>query len=270
MTVYVHGVSRAEQERLERQHRLVGGTAFLPRLRPGLAVLDVGCGIGMVACGIGAKIAPGRVLGIDRHLAQLAAARRRAGREGLRNVSFRIGKAESLDLPDASFDLVVCRFLLEHVADPLAVLDEMKRVTRPGGRVVACECFVGCCSATEPALPGAARAMTALYRLQRRSGGDPDIGTRLPALLEEAGLADVRARDLTRRFTARADLRHYASGGMQMVRGAERRLLKARLVSRRTLDAAYREWTRFPDLPGACATFRIRSAVGRRRLATIT
>jgi len=97
------------------------------------SVLDVACGPGIVA----EHLAPlaASVVGIDLTEAMLTEARDRCERAVLNNVRFDAGNAEALPYADGSFDVVVTRLSFHHFTDPGRVLDEMIRVTRPGGRV---------------------------------------------------------------------------------------------------------------------------------------
>ncbi len=102
------------------------------------AVLDLGCGTGVVARAIAGRDGfAGTVTGIDQSPDFIAAAQRLAATEGIGGrVDFAIGDAHELDLPSASFDATVAHTLISHVREPLAVLAEAGRVTRPGGSVV--------------------------------------------------------------------------------------------------------------------------------------
>lgn len=103
----------------------------------GERVLDVACGTGLVALEaarvVGVK---GWVTGVDLAGNMVAAARQRAAALGLSNVTFQRMDAQELELPDASFDVVLCALGLMYVSDPVAALSEMRRVLRPGGRMV--------------------------------------------------------------------------------------------------------------------------------------
>lgn len=256
---YVHGTSSSEQERLEIQNRLIGGSAFLPRLARGIEVLDAGCGTGAVAREVAAKVA--RVTAVDLRKAQIAAARKLS--RGITNLEFATGDISHLQFRDDRFDLAYCRFVLEHVPDPLAAIKELARVTRSGGTVVACECAIECCSSTSPRLPNASAALGALYETQKRSGGDPFIGERLRELFFAAGLKRVRCRTITFKFTTPAELAQYAEGAIQMIRAAKRQILDSMIVSRKLLQDAYAEWRRLPNCRGAVAFFKLRVATGR-------
>jgi ubiquinone/menaquinone biosynthesis C-methylase UbiE len=101
------------------------------------AVLDLGCGTGVVTRAIAARDGfAGAVTGIDQSPEFIAAAQRLAADEGVGDrVEFVVGDAHELDLPAASFDAAVAHTLISHVRDPLAVLAEAARVIRPGGVV---------------------------------------------------------------------------------------------------------------------------------------
>lgn len=100
-------------------------------------VLDVACGPGLVACAFAAVTR--QVTGIDLTPAMVERARLLATAKRLRNVGFQIGDVLPLPFPDASFSLVLSRFAFHHFPDPAAVLAEMRRVCRPGGRVAVAD-----------------------------------------------------------------------------------------------------------------------------------
>ena len=100
---------------------------------PGARVLEVATGPGYVALGF--ATACREVVGVDLTEAPLAIAERNRQVRGLTNVRFEQGDAQRLGYPDASFDVVVCRLAFHHFDDPSAVLAEMARVCRQGGKV---------------------------------------------------------------------------------------------------------------------------------------
>lgn len=98
-------------------------------------VLDVACGPGLVV-GAFAQVVR-QATGIDVTPAMIARARELNVERG--NTAFDVGDVRALPYPDASFSLVVSRFAFHHFEQPGDVLAEMKRVCRPGGRVVVCD-----------------------------------------------------------------------------------------------------------------------------------
>ena len=127
----------AEGERM--RERMTPVTDWLVdhlELRPGATVLELAAGPGDVGIRVAEALAgDGRVIVSDRAAAMVEAAGRWAEERGARGVETRVLDAESLDLPDASVDRVVCRFGYMLVPDRGAALRETQRVLRPGGRV---------------------------------------------------------------------------------------------------------------------------------------
>lgn len=104
---------------------------------PGEHVLDVACGTGLVAFEAARAVGPlGRVLGIDLSGRMVDAASHLASERQVSNVGFARMDAQALDLPDAGFDVALCALGLMYLPDPGQALREMRRVLRPGGRVV--------------------------------------------------------------------------------------------------------------------------------------
>jgi ubiquinone/menaquinone biosynthesis C-methylase UbiE len=105
-------------------------------LVPGEQVLDVACGTGLVAFGAAEAVGPsGSVVGIDLSDGMVNAARRQAETRQLSNVRFERMDAEFLVLPDHAFDACLCALGLMYMPNPERAVLEMRRVTRPAGRI---------------------------------------------------------------------------------------------------------------------------------------
>jgi ubiquinone/menaquinone biosynthesis C-methylase UbiE len=104
---------------------------------PGERVLDVGCGSGAVTRTLASRVAPGgHAVGLDTSPALLEIARELADEAGHgAAIDWKVGDCRAIPFPDGSFNAVVAATTLSHVPDPGRALDEMVRVTRPGGRV---------------------------------------------------------------------------------------------------------------------------------------
>jgi demethylmenaquinone methyltransferase / 2-methoxy-6-polyprenyl-1,4-benzoquinol methylase len=102
---------------------------------PGLRVLDVATGTGMVAFALASKGA--EVTGLDQSESMLAGARRRAAEhpELAGRLTFVQGEAERLPFPEETFDALSFTYLLRYVDDPAATMRELARVVKPGGRI---------------------------------------------------------------------------------------------------------------------------------------
>lgn len=106
-------------------------------LKVGERVLDVACGTGLVAFGAARAVGQsGAVLGTDLSGKMVATAQQRASEQRLLNVRFARMDAQALELADASFDVVLCALGLMYVPEPERALREMRRVLRPGGRLL--------------------------------------------------------------------------------------------------------------------------------------
>jgi 2-polyprenyl-3-methyl-5-hydroxy-6-metoxy-1,4-benzoquinol methylase len=164
---------------------------LLPSLRPGLDVLDVGCGPGTITVDLARRVAPGRVLGLDVSPAPLDEARALAAREGV-EVAFAVGDCYALEAADDSFDVVHAHQVLQHLTDPVAALREMARVCRPGG-VVAVRDVDYAATTWFPADPGLDGWLDLYGRVARHNGAEPDAGRRLLSWAHAAGLRDTVA-----------------------------------------------------------------------------
>lgn len=100
-------------------------------------VLDVACGPGILACALARQAAT--VTGLDLTPAMLEQAALRQQQEGLSNLQWQSGDAQALPFADGQFSLCVTRYSFHHLLEPAAVLEEMCRVTRPGGRVLVAD-----------------------------------------------------------------------------------------------------------------------------------
>ena len=130
---YTHGHHASVVAQHARRRAEVEAWFLLPHLRAGQRLLDVGCGPGTVTSGLARAVAPGLTTGLDAAADVLITAREHAVELGSGNLEFVEGDVYALDYVDASFDVVYANQLLQHLADPVAALQEMRRVLRPGG-----------------------------------------------------------------------------------------------------------------------------------------
>jgi ubiquinone/menaquinone biosynthesis C-methylase UbiE len=181
------------RERLRVLGRVMRPTtlALLERagLRETMCCLDLGCGGGDVTLDLARIVGPhGRVVGIDMDEVKLEAARADAAAARLSNVEFRKADVMAGELPAGGFDIAYARFLLTHLTEPNRVVARMRDLLVPGGLLILEDIDYGGIFIHPSSWAHA--AYVDLYRRAAEARGvDPDIGRRLPCMIEAAGLA---------------------------------------------------------------------------------
>ena len=195
---------------IDEQRRFLWSPEQLARLagwlglKPGMTMLDLGCGYGYVGRAYLPFISPGgRVVGVDRETPLVEEARRRAAEDGVGEAfAFTAGDACAVPVADESVDVAYCQTLLMHLAEPDRCLAELARVTKPGGLVVCNEpdqlgVTLGYNSAVpferEEFLTDLRAGIIAYEGHKRRGLGDYAIGGRVPEMMHKLGLTDIDA-----------------------------------------------------------------------------
>ncbi|WP_068253362.1 methyltransferase domain-containing protein, partial [Janibacter corallicola] len=192
MTRYLHGHAAPVVAAHAARTAETSAGYLLPHLQPGQRVLDVGCGPGSVTLDLARRVAPGEVVGVDASEEVVEQARAAAREAGIGQVTFEVADAMHLPHDDDSFDVVHAHQVLQHVADPVGLLREMARVTRPGGIVAARDADYEAMT-WAPAHPGLTRWLELYRAAARGTGAEPDAGRYLLGWAHEAGLTDVAA-----------------------------------------------------------------------------
>jgi ubiquinone/menaquinone biosynthesis C-methylase UbiE len=190
---YILATGGRDIERLRLLHEVYGpGTEALfgrVGLRGGLRAIEIGCGSGNIACWVAEQVGPnGSVVGIDNSAEQVGQAKLQAEARGLTNIEFQVADAYSPRLPEGSFDVAYCRLVLMHLAEPRRALEQMRRLVRPGGRVVCEEMDLGVWLCDPPS-----EAMNQFFELNhalgRQIGEHFRLGRSLHRLFRDTGFA---------------------------------------------------------------------------------
>jgi SAM-dependent methyltransferase len=156
-------------------------------LGPGMRCLDLGCGGGAVTFAMARLVGPdGHATGIDMDDVKLALGRETAAAQGLGNVSF-----QAMNVYDfresRSYDVVYCRFLLQHLTRPVEVVSAMWEAVRPGGVLVVEDAdFEG--QLCQPPDPGFDFWVARYQQVLVQAGGDPHSGRKVPGYFREVGV----------------------------------------------------------------------------------
>ena len=173
-------------------------------------VVEVGCGRGRLAIRMAGLVGGrGHVLGLDTSKEVLGLAAREARADRVSNVTFDLGDARSLRLPDGGADLVVCSSLLCSLKEVETVVREMLRITRKGGVVAIAE-PAGEQSCRDPDSRRftylSAKLNSAFVRGWKRRGVDQHVGLKVPEILLRLGVKDIAAEAVCQVFLM-SDLR---------------------------------------------------------------
>ena len=202
---YTHGHSAAVLSAHSRRGAADSAAYLLAHLRAGMDLLDVGCGPASITADLAARVAPGRVVALDAAAGALEAARATLRERGLsEQVEVTSGDVMALPFEDASFDVVHAHQVLQHLADPVGALAEMRRLTRPGGMVAVRDAVYSAMTwFPEPA--GMEQWRSVYMSTARANGGEPDAGSRLLSWAREAGFTDASASASTWCYATPAD-----------------------------------------------------------------
>lgn len=203
---YVHG-HHASVLRSHAWRTAENSAAYLlPELRADHTILDIGCGPGTITADLAMIVVDGHVTAVDRAEGILARAAETAAERGVTNVDFAAADVHGLRFADGAFDVVHAHQVLQHVADPVQALREMRRVARPDGLVAVRDSDYGAFT-WYPESKGLNGWLELYERVSRKSGGEPDAGRRLKSWALTAGFpeAAIEATSATWTFTSLED-----------------------------------------------------------------
>ena len=187
---YLHGHHDSVLRSHRRRSAENSAAYLLPRLAPDARVLDVGCGPGTITVGLAASVPDGHVVGLDAAPEVLDEARALPEATARGNLRFEVGDVYELGFADESFDVVHAHQVLQHLADPIRALAEMRRVCRAGGVVAAREGDFGA-MCWYPENEGLTEWRTLYRAVARSAGGEPDGGRHLRSWAQQAGFSRV-------------------------------------------------------------------------------
>lgn len=235
---------------------------FLPHLRPGMRLLDVGCGPGSITLGLAEAVAPGEVVGVDLRPEPLQGARAEAARRGISNVRFELGSAYELPFEDGSFDAAFAHVVLMHLRDPVAALAEMRRVLKPGGLAGLREPDFGASLVYPPLTPAREQWADVVRRVWEHNGADPLRARSLRRLLLDAGFARAEAGASLMTAGSLAETRSRAGFLKAQIEGIAQTALAQGWIDDATVEAVVREIDAWAERPDAFSLIAFCQALG--------
>ena len=177
-------------------------------LKPGVSIIDGGCGPGNITIEIAKKVAPGVVVGIDADEASLAMAKELAKQQGVSNITFKQGDIYNLPFKDESFNIAYSHAVLSNLKEPVQALIEYKRVVKPGGIVAVRESdYSGSLLYPEN------QAFIKIFNVLSKVGniyGDLFIGKKLRKLFYDANLKNTIATASCESYGTEQNLKEFA------------------------------------------------------------
>ena len=253
--MYIHGYSRAEQERLYKQAEFLEHSIYRDVNFSFVdSILEVGCGVGAQTQILLRRFPRLKVTCIDMNEAQLKAAREHMAQLDYAKDRFEIMKmdAQKMSFPNDTFQGAFFCWVLEHIPDPLRVLSEVRRVLKPGSKVVLTE-VMNFSFFLDPYCPAIWKFWMAMNDHQYDKGGDPFIGVKLPTMLRDTGFTDVK----TEMKTFYADKREpelrerVVLYWQELILSAVDELLGAGRVTQDLVDAMEKEFNQILKNPNA-------------------
>lgn len=257
---YIHGTDGSEQDRLALLNRLTNPPFldFLDCTGAG-SILEVGSGLGILVHDCAQRYPGARVYGIEYSADQLS--RVPSGDR----LHFSRADAHRLPFRSESFEVVYCRYVLEHVARPVDVLSEMFRVLKPGGRAVAQENNI-LINDFDPDCPAFDRVWEQFAVLQRRLGGDALIGKRLFRFFRAAGFEDIELSYQPEiHYSGTPGFRPWVENLIGNIRSGEQALIKEGLANQKDIESAVGELRELMERQDASALFYWNRASGNRK-----
>ena len=259
MSSYVHGYDHSENIRLQDQAstlvELLHSDTHYPM---GSEVLEAGCGVGAQTVTLAQNSPHAHITSVDISESSISEARRRVEKAGFSNVTFKQGDIFNLPFEPGSFDHIFVCFVLEHLSRSVDVLNSLKNLLKTGGTITVIEGDHGS-TYFYPESEAAHKAIQCQVELQKRAGGNANIGRELYPLLSAAGFSSIRVSprmvyvdsskpNLVEGFTKRTFT--------AMIEGVRNSSLEAGIIDQATFDEGIRGLYRTTEADGVfCYTF---------------
>lgn len=256
---YVHGYDLRENIRLQDQASTLVELLHADTAYPaGSRVLEAGCGVGAQTITLARHSPEARITSIDIAESSVVEARKRVEGAGFTNVEFQQGDIFNLTFEPGSFDHIFVCFVLEHLARPLEALASLKNLLKAGGTMTVIEGDHGS-TYFYPDNEAAHQAIRCQIELQKRAGGNANIGRELYPLLNAAGFGSINVSprmvyvDAGKPALVEGFTRNTFTA---MIEGVRASALEADLIDEKTFDEGIKGLYRTTEADGVfCYTF---------------
>jgi len=263
---YLHGYNKTEQDRLIRQAKFFEGGIYDQVSWPKdcTEVLEPGCGVGAQSEILLRRFPDIRITGVDRSQEQLAKAKNHLKKQiSQKRMELIRTEGEKLPFGGSEFHGAFICFVLEHVANPVQMLSEIRRVLRAGSPIYCTE-VLNASFFFHPYAPATLKYWFEFNDHQWTLGGDPFCGAKLGNHLQEAGFQKIETRvhsyllDNRMPKTRNAYLKEF----YEMIISGAPELLKTKRIDQKLVDEMNREWKAAAKDPNAVLFFSFVQARG--------
>jgi ubiquinone/menaquinone biosynthesis C-methylase UbiE len=252
-TKYVHGYSEREALRLNDQAATLDDIIHNDSIfiKDSL-VLEAGCGVGAQTKIIALKNPDSNFISVDLSEDSIREAKIMIESLGINNVELKQADIYKLPFKNETFDSVIICFVLEHLHNPIQALNEIKRVLKIGGTVVAIEGDHGS-TFFYPDSKYAYSAINCQIQLQKQSGGNSNIGRELYPLLKSTGFTDISVSP--RMVYVDASRPHLVEGFIKntftaMIEGVRKKAIEQGIVDSLTFEKGIKDLYRTAESDG--------------------
>jgi len=242
---YLHGFTTEEQQRLLKQAEFLEHIVYLNiDLTDVKDLLEVGCGVGAQSSILLRRFPKLNLTGIDFSADQLGAAKSQLASLAYAEDRYKLKRmdAQNMDFKAKMFDGAFLCWILEHVPEPTRILNEVRRVLRPGGIVYVTE-VVNSSFFLDPYSPNVWKYWMALNDYQYDGAGDPFVGAKLGNMLTAVGFQMVETNVVTMHLDNRhpEKRRQMIAYWTNLMVSAADQLIKAGYVDKATVDGMKKE-----------------------------
>lgn len=257
---YAFGYSTIQTKMLAKRSFETHCQFLQPYLRPGITVLDCGCGPGTVTIGLARIVAPATVIAIDIDEEQLNIAYENAKKAGISNIEFKQASTLNLPFEDNTFDVVFSHAVLHHLKHPALALIEQKRVVKDGGIIATRDPYHGHKNFIYPRNKLVEEALVLYHRPITDQGGDIDLGIKLAELFHAAGLKEIQHSLICDNYGAAKAAEFYNQCIMEAP--YYKKMLANHEATLEQLKEYQQAWVDFSKIPGAYYGFIWGEAIG--------
>jgi ubiquinone/menaquinone biosynthesis C-methylase UbiE len=249
--IYQHGHHISVVSSHAKRTAEIDAAFFLPYLKSGMRLLDVGCGPGSITVGLVLHVEPAHTVGIDPSESVIETARSLAKAKSARHLTFEVGNIYEPRFPAESFDAIFAHQVLQHLRRPVDALRQCRALLKSSGVVGVRDVDWGS-TTFYPENQGISRFLTLYYDLARRNGGEPKAGRYLRRWFREAGFVETRVTTSTVSYTDPAATREWANtyADRTLHSNIAEKSLEYGIATRSELEAiaaAWRAWGQDPD-----------------------